>query len=57
MEQSKIDLFVAQNSSKLPADKMVLVVEKLKTMSDERFIMLQSTSLLILPNWITGSAN
>lgn len=30
MEQSKIDLFVAQNSSKLPADKMVLVVEKLK---------------------------
>lgn len=45
MEQSKIDLFVAQNSSKLPADKMVLVVEKLKTMSDERFIMLQSKSL------------
>lgn len=45
MEQSKIDLFVAQNSSKLPADKMVLVVEKLKTMSDEKFIMLQSTSL------------
>ena len=45
MEQCKIDLFVAQNSSKLPADKMVLVVEKLKTMSDERFSMLQSKSL------------
>lgn len=45
MEQSKIDLFVAQNSSKLPADKMVLVVDKLKTMSDERFSMLQSISL------------
>lgn len=45
MEQSKIDLFVAQNSSKLPADKMLLVVERLKNMSDERFIMLQSTSL------------
>ena len=45
MEQSKIDWFVANNSGKLSADKMQLVVEKMKTMSDDKFALLQTTSL------------
>ena len=45
MEQSKIDWFVANNAGKLTDDKMQLVTEKLKTMSDDKFALIQSTSL------------
>ena len=45
MEQSKIDWFVANNSGKRAADKMQLVVEKMKSMSDDKFALLQTTSL------------
>ena len=46
MEQSKIDWFVANNSGKLSSDKMALVTEKMKTMSDDKFALIQSTSLM-----------
>ena len=45
MEQSKIDWFVSNNSGKLTADKLQLVTEKMKTMSDDKFALLQTTSL------------
>lgn len=45
MEQSKIDWFVANNSDKFAADKMQLIVEKMQTMSDDKFVLLQTTSL------------
>lgn len=45
MEQSKIDWFVSNNSGKLAADKMQFVTEKMKTMSDDKFALLQTTSL------------
>ena len=45
MEQSKIDWFVTNNGNKLKQDKLNLVVEKMKTMGDDKFALLQSTSL------------
>ena len=45
MEQSKFDFFVANNGKKLEADKLQIVIEKLKTVSDEKFALLQATSL------------
>jgi len=46
MEQSKIDWFVANNSGKLSSDKMALVTEKMKTISDDKFALIQTTSLM-----------
>ena len=44
MEQSKIDWFVTNNGNKLKQDKLNLVVEKMKTMGDDKFALLQSTA-------------
>ena len=46
MEQSKIDWFVANNAGKLKDDKMVYVKGRLETMSDDKFALIQSTSLM-----------
>ncbi|MBQ9440216.1 MAG: TM2 domain-containing protein [Paludibacteraceae bacterium] len=42
MEQSKIDFFVANNSDKLPSDKMAMITEKMKTMTDDKFALLSN---------------
>lgn len=46
MEQSKIDWFVANNAGKLKNDKMVFVKEKMATLSDDKFALIQTTSLM-----------
>lgn len=54
MEQSKVDLFIATNSDKFCNDKLLLVREKLATMSDDKFMIIQSinyqnpTTMLII---------
>lgn len=42
MEQSKIDLFIATNSDKFASEKLMLIREKLETLSDDKFMLLQS---------------
>lgn len=46
MEQSKIDWFVANNAGKLTNEKMMYVKEKMTKMSDDKFALIQSTSLM-----------
>lgn len=46
MEQSKIDWFVANNAGKLKDDKMVYVKERMATMSDDKFALIQTTNLM-----------
>lgn len=42
MEQSKIDMYLAQNAKMLPASKMQLVKEVLDKMDDSKLIYLQT---------------
>ena len=46
MEQSKIDWFVANNAGKLKDDKMLYVKQKMATMSDDKFALIQTTNLM-----------
>jgi TM2 domain-containing membrane protein YozV len=54
MEQSKIDMFIAGNSSKFPAEKLMMVKSQLEKLDDSKFVMLQTvaykepTTLLIV---------
>ncbi len=42
MEQQKVDMFLMANQSNLPADKMVYVREKLASMPDEKYALLNT---------------
>lgn len=42
MEQNKIDMFVASMNEKFPAEKMMLIRERLSKISDDRLPVLQS---------------
>ena len=45
MEQQKIDLFLAQNASKLPKEKIHVLQEALAKLDDSKFIYIQSLDL------------
>jgi TM2 domain-containing membrane protein YozV len=45
MDQSKIDMFIATNSNKFPAEKLMLVKSQLEKLDDNKFVMVQSLNL------------
>ncbi|MBB5219318.1 TM2 domain-containing protein [Treponema rectale] len=45
MESTKVDMFLAQNSKKLPADKIYLIKDKLASVDDSRFMVISSVEL------------
>jgi TM2 domain-containing membrane protein YozV len=45
MDQSKIDMFIATNSNKFPAEKLMLVKSQLEKLDDSKFVMVQSLNL------------
>jgi TM2 domain-containing membrane protein YozV len=53
MEQNKIDMFIAANADKFPAEKLGLIQSQLERVDDRKFISIQSadyknpTTLLI----------
>lgn len=42
MEQTKVDLFIANNSDKLPAEQLPAIREKLMELDDNRWIVVSS---------------
>lgn len=42
MEQTKVDLFIANNSDKLPAEQLPSIREKLMDLDDNRWIVVSS---------------
>lgn len=43
MEQNKIDMFISANMEKFPVEKTILIKEQLEKMSDDKFLMVQTT--------------
>lgn len=42
MEQQKVDMFLTTNQKYFPADRIVLIKEKLMTLDDDRYLTLTS---------------
>ena len=45
MEQTKLDMFIMQNSKYIPADKVIYLKEKLKNIDDEKYLLVTSVEL------------
>lgn len=60
MEQTKIDMYVMTNQKYLPAEKIVFLKEKMKTMTEEQFALLSAvefkdpTTLLLVSIFLGG---
>lgn len=44
MEQAKVDMFIAMNSSKFPPEKLMIIRNQLEKLDDSKYIMIQSMS-------------
>lgn len=45
MEQTKLDMFIMQNSKYIPADKVIYLKEKLKNIDDDKYLLVTSVEL------------
>lgn len=60
MEQSKIDMFIASNGDKFPAEKTGIILSQLEKTDDKKFLAVQSigyknpTAMLIISFFLGG---
>lgn len=60
MDASKLDMFIMTNQKYLPAEKIVFIKEKMKTLDDDRFALVTSvefkdpTTILLVSLFLGG---
>jgi len=60
MEQARVDMFIASMGNRFPAEKLMLISDQLKKLSDDKLIIIQSIDykdpvlLLVLSIFIGG---